>query len=144
VTHLLSRTFLASALIAVSAACANPTTPSNAAPAERPGIPWSVAVSAAGDANAQFVTVVSPFDWSATSSAIDVCGKRVGTRCTYTRVCTALTGTWAAASRHQVDGVYDYQITCGAVSSDEALSAVACDACEILYGPHVLKSYRAY
>lgn len=139
--HRLSRVLLASAIVTVTAACANPTAATGTTPIERPEVPWSLAVSAGGDANAQWVGVSSPFDWSAASSAITVCGNRVGTRCSHTKLCTAAAGTWTALSRRQVEGVYDYQLTCGARSSDEALSRVSCDDCEILWPPRVVRSY---
>jgi hypothetical protein len=126
---------LASGLL-VAAACSGPTSPSPPATS----LSRSISTAAGGPAgmNEIWVTAVSVDEHAAASSALAFCDRQVGTPCTFNVVCSGLSEAWAGLSRQLVDRIYSYRLVCDRTSSEEVMSSIACDGCEVLWGPRAV------
>ena len=121
----------------MATACSGPTSPTpQSAPLLR-----AISTAAGGPAgmNEIWVTAVSADEHGAASSALAFCERQIGSPCTFNIVCSGQSDAWAGLSRQLVDRSYTYRLVCDGTSSDQALSSISCEGCEVLWGPRTVR-----
>jgi hypothetical protein len=127
---------LLAAFLSVTLGCSgSQTMPSPSATAT----PWIATASLGVGTNNLWVTAKSVDERSAFESAIAQCEKRAGAPCTSSVGCPSPRDTWAGLARELRNGSYSYRLDCNRAVPDDVINALRCDACELLWGPTLMR-----
>jgi len=101
--------------------------------------PWIATASVGTGTNELWVTAKSVDQRSAFEAAIAQCEKRAGAPCASSVGCPSPQSTWAGLARELKNGSYSYRLDCNRAVPEDVLDALRCDACEVLWGPTLMR-----
>ena len=111
---------------------------SESAPSSAVACCWIATSSNGAGTNDVWATASANDQYTAASSALVVCERRAGGTCQSSILCSSPKGTWAGLSRELKGGTYSYRLDCNRAIPDDVVRAIACAACEVLWGPTIV------